>query len=131
MEFFNQLAFEQQCFRFAADEMKIEVTDGVNQGFEFEVPTHAPGGLEIMADPFAQIARLADINNRPEPVAHQVNTWFVRQGAESFSDVIGDRHATANLQPRARQWQVGWPSCARRPLTIVLVVVLVKGKSCL
>ena len=30
-----------------------------------------------MADPFAQIPSLADINDRPEAVTHQVNTRFM------------------------------------------------------
>ena len=48
--------------------------------------------MEISADPLAQIARLADVNDRAEPVLHQINARLVRHFAELFANLIIDRH---------------------------------------
>ena len=69
--------------------MKIEIVDRLDEGFEFQVPAQTARGLEIMAHALAQIARFAHIDDRAEPVAHQVNARFVRQDAQLLANVIG------------------------------------------
>ncbi len=90
MELLDELAFEQQGFRLAADDVEIEVVDRLDQGLEFQVPAEPARGLKIMAHAFAQIAGLADVDHRAETVAHQVDARLVRQGAYLFADVFGD-----------------------------------------
>src|ERR1700722_9933818 len=55
MKFLDQLAFEQQRLGFAADDVHIEVMDGLDERAEFDVPTQAARRLEILADATAKI----------------------------------------------------------------------------
>ena len=72
-------------------DVEIEIVDGVDQRLELQVPAHAPRRLEILADPLAQVARLAHINHRPEAVPHQVNARLMRQVAQLLADVVRRR----------------------------------------
>src|SRR5207248_10321175 len=82
MKLLDQFAFEQQGLRFAADDVNINVVNGFDQRHELQIPAHPPRRVEILADAFPQIARLADVNHRPKPVLHQINTRLVRQLAQ-------------------------------------------------
>jgi hypothetical protein len=66
MEFLDELAFEQQRLRLAANDVKIEIVDGLDQRLEFEVPAELARRLKILADAFAQVAGFADIDDRAE-----------------------------------------------------------------
>ena len=48
--------------------------------------------MKILAHAFAKIARLANINDRTEPILMQIYARLVRHRAEFFADVIVDRH---------------------------------------
>ena len=64
--------------------------------------------MEILADALAQIARLADVNDRAEPVPHQIDARFVGERAQFFADGFSRRHGkfqrkTANVQRNLRR----------------------------
>ena len=88
-EFLDEFAFQQKRFRLAPDQVKIEIANRLNQRVEFKVPPHPSGRMEILADAIAQIARLAHVNDRAKPVAHQIDARFMRQRANFFSKEIG------------------------------------------
>jgi hypothetical protein len=92
LEFLDEAAFEEEGFGLAFNGVDVEVMDGIDEGVEFEVPALAAGGVEVLGDALAEIAGLADVDDSAETVFHQVDTGFVRHGAELVSDVIGDRH---------------------------------------
>ncbi len=48
MKFLDELAFEQQRLGFAADDVDIEIVDGLDERLELEVPAQAARGLEIL-----------------------------------------------------------------------------------
>ncbi len=106
VKFLDQLAFQQQGLRLAADRVKIEIMDGFDQRPELQVPSQSSRRLEILADPFAQVARLAGVNHRSEAVAHQINARLVRQPAELFANVLGHCHAADTLQVAGCRLQV-------------------------
>ena len=86
------LPSSRERLRLAADDVEIEIVNRLDQRVEFQVPAHAPRRMEILADAFAQVARLADVNDRAEPVPHQVDARLMRQRAEFFADGFGRRH---------------------------------------
>src|SRR5438477_1072524 len=92
MEFLDQLAFQQERFVLVADGMHVKVVDRIDQRIELEVPTHSAGGMEILADPLAQIASFANVNHSPEAVLHEVNARFMRQLAQLIADLVRYRH---------------------------------------
>ena len=89
LELLDQLAFQQEGLRFAADQVKIEIANSLDQRVELEVPAHAARRMKILADSLAQIARFAHINDRAKPVAHQIDARFVRQRANFFTQEFG------------------------------------------
>src|SRR5258707_6337715 len=105
MKLLDELAFKQKRLRFAAHDVEIEIMNRIHQRLELEVPAHPPGRLEILANALAQVAGLADVDNRAEPVAHQVDAWLVRQGANLLADVFGDLHASHKITARSGAWQ--------------------------
>ena len=94
------LPSSRKRLRFAADDVEIEITNRLDERVEFQVPAHAPRRMEILADALAQIARLADINDRAEPVLHQIHARLVRQRADFFADGFGRRHNGISTQRR-------------------------------
>src|ERR1700733_8110506 len=50
LEFFDEFAFEQERFGFAADDVEIEIANRLDERVEFQVPAHAPAGLKILTD---------------------------------------------------------------------------------
>jgi hypothetical protein len=66
--------------------------DGLDQGVEFQIPTHAARGMKIGADAFAQIARLADIDDRAETVLHQIHARLMRQISDLLAYLIVGGH---------------------------------------
>src|ERR1043165_3080006 len=92
LEFLNQLAFQQNRFGFVAHHMNVQVVNGIDQGVEFEVPPHSPGGMKILADPPTQISCLAHANHRSEALLHQLDAGFVRQLAQLIPNLICHRH---------------------------------------
>jgi hypothetical protein len=49
-------------------------------------------GVEIRADAVLQADRLADVDDRPLGIFHQVTTGFGWEGSEDTLDVIGNVH---------------------------------------
>ena len=84
----------------AADDVEIEIANRLDQRVEFQVPAHAPRRVEILADAFAQVARLADVNDRAKPVFHQIDARLVRQGADFLADGFSRRHGGISTQRR-------------------------------
>ena len=76
--FLDQLALEQDRFGFARHGVRLEIPDRLEQRARFEIGHRHLRGHEIGADPFAQIARLAHVNDAAEPVPHQVDAGLVR-----------------------------------------------------
>src|SRR6185369_14650313 len=66
-----------------------------------------------MADALTQIPCFADINHRPEPIAHQVDTRLVREAGDFFANVLGHWHASLKLQAVGGRWQGQHQSEAR------------------
>src|SRR5438552_2206504 len=93
MKLLDQLALEQQRFRFAAHQVKIKIVNSFHERFEFQIPTYPPRRLEILGHALAQIPGFANINNRPEPVAHQVDARFMRQAADLLANVLCQFHS--------------------------------------
>ena len=84
----DEPAFQEQSFRLAADDVEVKVVDRLGQGLELQVPAHAARRLEVVADALAQIARLADIDDRAETVAHQVDAGLVGQRGQLLANRI-------------------------------------------
>ena len=108
VKFFDEFAFEEEGFGFAADDVIIEIVNAFDERAEFEVPTHAAGRLEILGDAFAEVAGFADVDDRAEAVAHKINARLVREVAQLFLDVVGQRHAKDKLQVEGGRLQVGY-----------------------
>ena len=100
MKFLDEFAFEQQRLRLVADDVDIEIMDGLGEGLEFGVPAEAAGGLEILAHAPLQVARLPHVNDRAEAVLHQVDAGFVGQFLKFFSDEGWNRHGGNFAQRR-------------------------------
>src|SRR6266576_3719403 len=94
MKFFDEFAFQEEGFGFAANDVIIKIVNAVDERAEFEVPTHATGGLEVLRDAFAQVAGFADVNDSAEAVAHQVDARLVREIAKLLLDIVEQRHAS-------------------------------------
>ena len=56
--------------------------------------------MEILAHPFAEVARLADVNDRAEPVLHQIHARFVWERIDFFTDGFGHSHNGISTQSR-------------------------------
>ena len=98
MKFLDEFAFEQQRLGLATHDMKIKIVDALDQRAEFEVPTHAPGRLKIMAHALAQVAGFADVDDRAEAVFHQIHARLVRQRADFFANDIRHWHREISTQ---------------------------------
>src|SRR5262245_57257209 len=72
--------------------MKIQIANRLDQGAELQVPAQSTGRMEVLAHALAQIARLADVDDGSEAVAHQVNARFMRQEAELFANGLSHGH---------------------------------------
>src|SRR5689334_8890407 len=48
VKFFDEFAFKEEGFGFAADDVIIEIVNAFDEGTKFEVPTHAARGLEVL-----------------------------------------------------------------------------------
>src|SRR6185436_2390851 len=81
LKLLDQSAFEQERFRFIFDYVNVEIMNGVDERIKLEIPTLPAGGMKILRNAAAQIARFADVNDRAEPVLHQVDARFVRHRA--------------------------------------------------
>ena len=92
VEFLDQLAFEQQRLRLALHHVNVEIVDRLDQRVELQVPAHPPRRMKILAHALAQIARLADVDDRAEAVLVQIHARLVRDLAQLFADVIGHWH---------------------------------------
>jgi hypothetical protein len=77
--------------------------------------------MEILVHAFAQVARLADVNDRAEPVLHQVDARFVRQDAQFFADGFSRRHNGISTQSRqgAKRFYGKFHSCASNQIGVI------------
>lgn len=89
VKFFDEFAFEEERFGFAADDVIIKIVNAIDERAKFEVPTHLAGRLEIGADAFAEVASFADVDDGAEAIAHQVDAGLMREVAKLFLDVVG------------------------------------------
>ncbi len=97
--FLDQLAFQQERLRLAAHGVCVKIVNGVDQGVELQIPTHAAGRMEIGADALAQVAGFADINDRAETVLHQIDARLVRQIADFFANLFVRGHDRNDCAP--------------------------------
>ena len=97
MKFLDEFAFEQESFRFTADDVIIKIVNTIDERAEFEIPSHSARRLKIGADAFAEVTGFADVDNRAEAIAHKVDPGFMRKFAKLLLDVIGQRHADNKL----------------------------------
>jgi hypothetical protein len=79
LEFFDQLSFEQNGFRLAANDMDIDVVYSFDEGVEFQIPPQPPSGMKILTDPFPQVASFPHVNDRSKAIFHQVHPRLVGQ----------------------------------------------------
>src|SRR6266404_5367275 len=107
VKFLDELALEQQGFRFASHQVEIEVANALDQRFEFQVPTHAARGLEVVAHALAQIAGFAHVDYAAQPIAHQVNARLMRQYTELFANVFDRCHPPLNYMLKAVSCKLG------------------------
>src|SRR3954471_5278159 len=103
VKFFDEPAFKEEGFGLVFDDVDIEIVNGIDKGVEFQIPTHAAGGMEILGDAFAEVAGFADVNDGAEAILHQVDAGFVRQLAELVSDVVGRWHASSRYCATGRR----------------------------
>src|SRR5436190_1538689 len=88
MKFLDQLAFKQERLGFAANDMRVEVINCIDQRIKFQVPALPARRMKILTDSFAEIARLAYVNHCAKPILHQVDSRFMRNLAKFTFDVI-------------------------------------------
>lgn len=86
-ELFDEFAFEEEGFGFVADEVEIEVPDGVDESACFAVGEFGAGGGEVVGEAFAEVAGFADVDDAIEAVAHDVDTRLVRDVVETGTEV--------------------------------------------
>ncbi len=87
---FDQLALQQERFLLVADHVDLEIVDGIHQGAGLEIRPGFPRGGEIGGEAAFQIQGLADINDRPEAVLHQVDAGLVGNVAKLRFQLLGD-----------------------------------------
>ena len=97
MKLLDELAFQEEGLGFAADDVEVKVVDGLDEGFELQIPAQPAGRLEVLGDALAQIARLAHIDDRAEAVAHQVDAGLMRQRAQLFANGVRHGDTGTNL----------------------------------
>jgi hypothetical protein len=107
LELLDQFAFEQEGLGLGLHDVPVEVVDGLDEGVELEVPAQAAGGLEVGADPFAQVAGLADVDDAAEAVLVQVDTRFVGCLGELVTNDLVDRHGGGVTDDRGRVTEHG------------------------
>ena len=97
----DQLAFEQQRLGLAPDHMHVEIVNGFDQGVELEIPAHPPRRMKILANPLAEIARLANVDDGAEAVLHEVHARLVGKLAELVPNGFGCWHDSSLPEPKA------------------------------
>ena len=79
---FNQVAFENQSFDFACGDNRLEIGDFGDHRFNLRAVILA--GLKILAHAIFEDTRLADVNNFPANIFHDVNARFFGQCLQLF-----------------------------------------------
>jgi hypothetical protein len=92
MKLLNELAFKEERFGVAFNDMYVQIVNCLDQRIELQIPPKPARGMKVLSDAFAQIARFADVNDRSESVLHEVNAWPVRQITELLFYEVVHRH---------------------------------------
>ncbi len=95
--------------------MEIEIANRLDQRVEFQIPAHPPARMKILADALAQIARLADVDDRAEAVLVQIHAGLVRDGSQFFADGFGGWHAQNLTQRREDRKGILTLAAKRKP----------------
>ena len=85
--FLDEPAFEQQRLRFGFDNVVLEIPDALDESASFHVGSLPARRHEVAADAFAQVSRLADVDDAVQAVAHQVNARLVRHVAQFLGEI--------------------------------------------
>ena len=83
---------EQDRLRVALHHVPVKIVDRIDQRVELQIPSHPPRRLKILRHAFPQIARLADVDHRAEPVLVQIHARLVRHLRKLVPDVFAVRH---------------------------------------
>ncbi len=86
----DQVHFKDQGFQFRANHDPFEVDDLTHQTAGLVIVTGV--GVEIGPNPVLEADRLADVDDRPLGVFHQVTSGFGRKGVENTFEVVTDFH---------------------------------------
>ena len=95
LKILDEPPFEQERLRLVLHHMPVEVVDGVDQRVELEIPSHPTRGVEVLADPFAQVPRLAHVDDRAKAVLVQVDPGTMGNLRELIANMIRDGHRMA------------------------------------
>jgi len=95
--------------------------DGLDQRVNFQVPSHPPRRMKILAHAFAQVARLADVNDRAEPVLHQVDARLCGRTPSFFADasVAGTKEFQRKAAGAQRDFYGKILSCATNQIGVI------------
>ena len=86
--FFDQLAFQQQSFRFRFHDENLKVVDEVEHRTDLGLGDHEfARRLEIRADPFLQVFGFSHVDGLSQPVLHQIDARLMWQAANFFFEV--------------------------------------------
>jgi len=102
VKFLDELAFEQKRLRLALHHVHVRKSRMAStSALNFRSQPIRRDGWKILADALAQVAGLADVNDRAEPVAHEIHARLVRPFADFLADGFG--RSTAEFQTQSRQ----------------------------
>ena len=93
----DEFALQQQGLLLVADDMKLKVPDGVDQGAGFDIGTHFSRWHEIPGHSFAQIFRLSDIDDRSDAVLHQIDPGLMGHLTQFYSEIRLLHHRSSSI----------------------------------
>ena len=129
----DQVHFQDQGFQLRADHDPLEVGDLAHQAAGLVVV--AGIGVEIGAHPVLEIDRLANVNDRPGGVFHNVAAGFGREGIEDALNMLGNFHGSDykrwNILNPQKIPKNSYPALGRIARRQVLIFfALQKGSAC-
>ncbi len=112
----DELTLQEECFQLRADNDRLDL------GHRFEQPVHLAGVsqwlTEVGADSLPEIARLADIQDTSQRIAHEIHT---RQGGCIGQQALVEHSAPAGDRlDDDRSPRRGWLEVARRAVSDLL-----------
>lgn len=87
---FDEFSLEEEGFLFVANDVDLEIMDGVHEGAVFQVRTGFSGWGEVGGEAAFEIEGLADVDDGTEAVFHQVDSGLVGHVAEFCFQLLGN-----------------------------------------